>query len=727
MPIDIAKLTGAETPEAREAEAGSFADAFVAAGVAKSKDTFDALKAALADKDKKKANSRAGVLAGLRALLTKAGAAAEPFVMPLLFSVIEAAADKAKPVSIEADKLCKEICNMISANGVSFILPDILAEGENKWQSNLVRCEMFSMLAEKHPAQIQLGLTTIIPVVAGLMWDVKPQVKDAATKAMNDVCKTMDNRDVVGFVPSIVHCIGHPETVGETVHKLAGVVFVSEVYASALAVMAPLLKRGFDDKTVSIIRNTARIVENMAKLVDDPYEVEPFIPTLLPALNRAKEEVSDPECRDVCDAAYQQLDKTSKQDVVWKRVEVKIVLDTLKGLAGGADETVCAYAASVANSMLSLKNIVANDWSASLGPLLSAVMPGDKAQATISKLLEECSKLVKVEEAKEEVDDAEQLCDCKFSLAYGNKVLLNQTVLKLKRGYRYGLCGKNDSGKTTLMRAIADQQVDGFPPPTELRTMFVETDVQGEVAPDDPNDERLLTELSVLDFVANHAGLKKYGVTEEMAKEKLLAVGFYETDAVLPDGTMPPASLQKLVGRLSGGWRMKVALTRAMLMKADILLLDEPTNHLDPGNVKWVIDYLTSLSHVTSIIVSHDIKVLDQVCTHVLQIDNLKLKQYKGNLTEVAEKYVPELMSYFKLKATKFSMRFPQPGMLEGVTSKGKHIMKMTNISFTYPSAAKAQLTGVTVRISLSTRAACIGANGAGKSTHSTSFHSRSC
>merc|ERR1719421_1574289 len=55
--------------------------------------------------------------------------------------------------------------------------------------------------------------------------------------------------------------------------------------------------------------------------------------------------------------------------------------------------------------------------------------------------------------------------------------------------------------------------------------------------------------------------------------------------------------------------------------------------------------------------------------------------------------------------------------MLEGITSKGKHIMKMTNITFTYPGAARAQLTGVTVRVSLSTRAACIGANGAGKST----------
>ena len=288
-------------------------------------------------------------------------------------------------------------------------------------------------------------------------------------------------------------------------------------------------------------------------------------------------------------------------------------------------------------------------------------------------------------------------------------MLLNQTILKLKRGYRYGLCGRNDSGKTSLMRAIANQQVEGFPPPTELRTMFVETDVQGEAT---DGSGMLLSELSVLDFVTKHAGLQQYGVTEEMAKEKLLSVGF-----AVDDSTMAPASLTKQVGRLSGGWRMKLALTRAMLMKADILLLDEPTNHLDPGNVQWVMDYLCSLSNVTSIMVSHDIKVLDQVCTHVLQIDKLKLKQYKGNLTYVAKNYVPDLMSYFELKASKFTMRFPTPGMLEGITSKGKHIMKMTNISFTYPGAAKAQLNNVTVRVSLSTRAACIGANGAGKST----------
>ena len=546
---------------------------------------------------------------------------------------------------------------------------------------------------------------------------------------MKDACATMTNKDIKGFVPEIIGCILEPTKVAETVHKLAGVIFVQEIFSSALAVMAPLLKRGFDEPTTSIKRNCARIVENMSKvpwrrpplpappsapfcplrphpslrpahpslppppqLVDDPYEVEPFIPLLLPALERCKEEVSDPECREVCEKAYAQLKKTAEQPPVWKRCEVDTVLGVLKEKAKG-DEATLKYSAAVAHSLCALKNLKGDDWTAALTPFIK----GDE----ITHLLEKCSTLVKVEEAKEEADDAEQLCDCQFSLAYGNKVLLNQTKLKLKRGYRYGLCGKNDSGKTSLMKAIAAQQVEGFPPPSELRTMFVETDVQGD-----------LSEMPVIDFVVHHPGLKEYGITYDMAKEKLLSVGF-----ALDDSGMAPASLTKQVGRLSGGWRMKLALVRAMLMQADILLLDEPTNHLDPGNVKWVIDYLVSLSSVTSIIVSHDIKVLDQVCTHVLQIDNLKLKSFKGNLTEVAKNFVPELLSYFELKATKFTMRFPQPGNLEGITSKGKHIMKMTNITFTYPGAPKAQLTGVTVRVSLSTRAACIGANGAGKST----------
>ena len=133
------------------------------------------------------------------------------------------------------------------------------------------------------------------------------------------------------------------------------------------------------------------------------------------------------------------------------------------------------------------------------------------------------------------------------------------------------------------------------------------------------------------------------------------------------------------VASLSGGWKMKLALARAMLMKADILLLDEPTNHLDVTNVAWLENYLVSfpsfffsldergksekkprltknknkkkltppplpqkkkkklqgsLTDVTSMIVSHDSGFLDNVCTHIIHYENRKLRRYKGNLSE---------------------------------------------------------------------------------------------
>ena len=88
------------------------------------------------------------------------------------------------------------------------------------------------------------------------------------------------------------------------------------------------------------------------------------------------------------------------------------------------------------------------------------------------------------------------------------------------------------------------------------------------------------------------------------------------------------------VGALSGGWKMKLALSRAILQQADILLLDEPTNHLDVANVKWLMDYLMAMTSISSMIVSHDSNFLETVCTHIIHYENRKLKCYRGNLTE---------------------------------------------------------------------------------------------
>merc|ERR1719504_77626 len=341
--------------------------------------------------------------------------------------------------------------------------------------------------------------------------------------------------------------------------------------------------------------------------------------------------------------------------------------------------------------MLDLKNLKAEDWVATLKPILNH--PGfDDSDKVIASLLETCSKEVQVEEEKEEADDAEQLCDCQFSLAYGNKVLLNQTKLKLKRGYRYGLCGRNDSGKSSLMRAIANEQVEGFPPATELRTFFVEADIVGE-----------LSDLPCVDYILADPRIKKAGITADVIDRMLMSVGFGEQ----------PNKGQTLVTYLSGGWRMKLALARAMCLNADILLMDEPTNHLDVMNVKWVEEYLLGLKDVTCVIVSHDTGLLDRVCNNIIAIESLKLKQFKGNLTQYVEKN-PKAKSYFELKSsTGFVMKFPQPGFIEGVKSKGKPLMKMANCTYTYPANQTPTVKNVTVQVSLASRVACVGPNGA--------------
>jgi elongation factor 3 len=136
----------------------------------------------------------------------------------------------------------------------------------------------------------------------------------------------------------------------------------------------------------------------------------------------------------------------------------------------------------------------------------------------------------------------------------------------------------------------------------------------------------------------------------------------------------------------------------------------------DVINVAWVKTYLNSLTNVTSILVSHDSGLLNDCCTHIISFDNLKLRTQKGNLDEYV-KTNPAARSFFSLSSSKMKFRFPQPGPIEGVKSKGKALMKLSKCTFTYPGNDKPTLFDISVQVSLSSRVACIGENGAGKST----------
>jgi elongation factor 3 len=335
-------------------------------------------------------------------------------------------------------------------------------------------------------------------------------------------------------------------------------------------------------------------------------------------------------------------------------------------------------------------------WEKNLKAQMKSLVDESKAAEIIESVRVKAEEMMVIVEEDDDDDDAEELCNCQFTLAYGTKILLHNTKMKLKRGRNYGLLGKNDSGKTTLMRSIANNQVEGFPDTSQVRTVFVEADIQGEQS-----------HLSCVDYVMADEKIQALNIDKEEVTRVLATVGF------TPEGKAKPFHA---VSTLSGGWRMKLALARAMLQKADILLLDEPTNHLDVINVAWVKSYLNSLKDVTSIIVSHDVGLLNDCCTEIIQIENLKLYQYKGNLDEFV-KIKPAARAYFSFTESKLKFKFPQPGPIEGIKSKGKALMKMSKCTFTYPVNTKPTLFDISVQVSLSSRVACVGENGAGKST----------
>jgi len=520
---------------------------------------------------------------------------------------------------------------------------------------------------------------------------------------MKGACDVIGNKDIEHMTDKILTAITKPKEVPEIMHEMAGVTFVQSVECPALAMVVPLLLRGLREKATATKRQSAVIINNMSKLVDNPLDAAPFLPLLLPALETNASSISDPEARGVTEKAVDQMkrlkglaDKAVNVRGDTSALEKEIEKALAVSDASSTYKKVVAHGAVVATCMMDLGFMEDLQWKKNIASLFADFTDEAKASTAIETVRVEAEKMMEVPEEDDDDDDAEELCNCLFTLAYGTKILLHNTKMKLKRGKRYGLLGGNDSGKTTLMRSIANNQVEGFPDTNEVRTVFVESDIQGEQS-----------HLSCVDYVLVDEKIQALGCTKDEVVEILAKVGF------TPEGKAKPFHA---VSTLSGGWRMKLALARAMLQKADILLLDEPTNHLDVINVAWVKNYLNSLTEVTSIIVSHDSGLLNDCCTNILQIENLKLHSFKGNLDEFV-KIKPQARAYFSFTASKLKFSFPQPGPIEGVKSKGKALMKMSKCTYTYPVNDTPTLFDISVQVSLSSRVACVGENGAGKST----------
>ncbi|DAA79275.1 TPA_exp: Uncharacterized protein A8136_0048 [Trichophyton benhamiae CBS 112371] len=242
-----------------------------------------------------------------------------------------------------------------------------------------------------------------------------------------------------------------------------------------------------------------------------------------------------------------------------------------------------------------------------------------------------------------------------ISLVFHGRVLITDSTLELTYGKRYGLLGENGCGKSTLLKAISKRE---FPIPEHIDIYLL-----NEGAP--PSD------LGALDWVVTEAQ-NELDRLEKLAEEVLENEGpdspvledIYERmDGMDPSTFHTRASLiltglgfnkvtiKKMTKDMSGGWRMRVALAKALFVKPSLLLLDDPTAHLDLEACVWLEEYLKKWDR-TLILVSHSMDFLNGVCTTMIDMRMKQLMYYGGNYDSYqktrAEQETNQMKAYHK-------------------------------------------------------------------------------
>lgn len=621
------------------------------------------------------------------------------YYFELIPKIIESQINFKLEVKTEGDKLMEMFLSIIDSNSIGLILPIIFTccSKEVNWKIRVKSIELLGRIVDLFPLQISVYLPDIIPELTPHMNEIKKEIKTAAYNTMVLCCNVVGNSDIEHMTQHIVRAIMEPLKVPELMHELAGVVFVQSVKSSALAMVVPLLRRGLQSRLTATRRQSAIIIENMSKLVDEPIDATPFLPTLLPALKYAETGMSDPEARTILERAISQLvrlDKLSNGlsykldlDKVINEIECNLNKNNL-----ALDREIINYISHICISLTLLRDFELDSWN-SINKLLKNLDIENNIDL-IEHLKQYCQSNIKIIEDIEEDDNSEILCDCNFTLAYGTKILLHNTKMKLKRGHKYGLIGPTNAGKSTFLKSMANGSLEGFPDPSEVKTVFVQADVLGE-----------LSHLTCIDYVMSDPQLE--GMDREVVLNALDALGFNDNSPAKP--TSP-------VYTFSGGYRIKMALATAMLKNPDILLLDEPVKHLDVLNIAWVKNYICSLKNVTCIMVSKNRGFLNECCSDIINIDNLKLQQHRGNLDSFLSQN-PEYTQYYEIKESEMKFSFPPVTMVEGVKSKGKALMKMANCTFTYPGNTSPTIFNISSQVSMGSKIAVYGPNGHGKST----------
>jgi len=582
--------------------------------------------------------------------------------------------------------------------------------------------KVLKYIIENRKENIRITMPYLVPFVCGDINDVVKNVSANSTETLEQLLYCSNNSDLDVFIPVVLKGMKDTKTIYDAIEKLASCVFVQNVEAPALSITMPIIMRGLNDKKTATRRLTCVIIDNMCKLIEHPKEITPFYNDLKTAVTRCNEAMSDPEARKVCERALTTLKECCLDN---ENVNFYKSVDDFKDMLNKTQEKHGIQLSSEnSNDLAILSTNMCNShyfdvdaWKSQYNTYNASVLTDDLFEYAKSTF-------VVKENIFEDNEEGKDLYKGVFSLAYGALTLLNNTHLHLKQNRFYGLLGPNNCGKTTMMRAIANEQVEGFPKKDELRTIFVEHEIQEmEVGEDEKGFPILNIDLCGIDWVVHCCNVvykMEPLVTAEQVEKVMHDIGFgYAKKDIGKDRA---ADMGMGITTYSGGWKVKMQLCAATLMNADILMLDEPTGHLDVTNIAWIKNWLKDfMSGGGSIIAtSHDSSFLNEMCTHLIDFQNRKLKMFTGTrgnvLQDFVEKY-PDKKKYFELRNDVVKFKFPEPGQLEGVKSKSKTLLKMNDVTYQYPTRDTPTIFDINLECSRVSRVGVIGANGAGKST----------
>ena len=350
--------------------------------------------------------------------------------------------------------------------------------------------------------------------------------------------------------------------------------------------------------------------------------------------------------------------------------------------------------------------------------------------------------------------------------SHGVRTLFRDVTLQLHGGHRYGIAGANGAGKSTLLRLMSGEEE-----PTS-GTIAIPGRVRVGVLDQDHfkyEDERILDVVMMGDRVLWDAMVEKEEVLARAhesfdadryteLEDIVLAGGGYELEArageILEGLNIPTAVHLEPLSVLSGGFKLRVLLAQTLAAKPDLLLLDEPTNHLDILSIRWLEKFLLSFDGC-AVVVSHDRRFLNAICTDILDVDYERVIHYRGDYDSFEAQKVGDrerkeaqiakqeeekvrherFIERFKAKATKARQAQSRVKQLERMEFEelpqssrqypnfrfsacrppGKAVVEAEGISKAY--GEKRVLQDVSVEVLRDDRLAIIGPNGIGKST----------